>query len=283
MWSQGNLRGDLLSLVQRPTTTTLTWSGRIVASGTISVQIAGSVAAPSTWHVTVTPRDVTKLLPSQIPRVGYIGTTAVDTAGAHVETSTMSAEYGDYISGSPTVHTVADGGPNDGYAWVTTVGYHLDRGYVINRHITPEAPRVHVVAPDTLNNWDYLLHLGHDPSVAYLGTIGHETVGSFARPGMGHYARLVEFYRNEGSCGDVRVITERAVASASQMQKVVTEIRDRARVTVARASSHNFVHSHWSNAYVVSNGQVVVMSDHGPRDDLKRTAYPGSDCDWSTI
>ena len=159
------------------------------------------------------------------------------------------------------------GGPNDGYWYVESHNYAVDRLEWVNSRLTAG---VAAEIPDggvTVNAWTYLASRGFTPQLTQDGAWAHEGMGGPLGPnGKGHSGQMQKA-NTASACGDAAALAEPIVGSTeSEVDDAVKDVEYWARRTFSVATDHHFVYGNYppNAALVLFDSSAAINPGTNP-------------------
>lgn len=295
IWDRGT---DFQTLdAKSETTTSKTWEGTAVHGGTVKVTATDEDGNEDTADTDFTVGARGWTIDGQAVRAQFTrykpDLTAYFLPGAHLgfNTNASGSEYFDDIlegDGRPVDPSTAKvvavaSGPNQGYAYVKSQNYRVDRRYRLNERLDSAGP---VETPDTtqgdtVNHWTYMARRGWNPQGLLDAVIRHESYGDGVA--KGHQGQF-ELALTSSACGDAAKLVDRIVAkTVSAAEDLRDEVEERAELAFMKAGDHHNVHGHISSNIVLydPNGtippQVIHFQDTATPDPYGTVPQ----CNWT--
>lgn len=215
------------------------WSGTVVHPGKVIVTgTRDSVSVADTFVVSVSERPwpspqvdlLSAYQDTQRPSSPVVTDTIWDGASFH-QINDSIYQNRDFTGSHDT--GVVNGGPNDGYLYVTSATYSMARAYSVNSWVDSPGDLYHGTTTTA-----YVAAQGHNPDNFRNNAIDHE-VGSASNS---HMSRQNVAGASDKSCGDYTRALERIVLSNStDFAIALVNARNRASDAIWFLSDHQYV------------------------------------------
>lgn len=211
--------------------------------------------------------------------------------GLNVSATNLSYYFDDVLEGdsNSTGGTKAriagvTAGPNEGYGYVASHAYKVDRRYQINERLERTGP---VEIPDTIqysdtvNHWTYMSRrTGWNPAAILNGVIAHETYG---RGSLKGHQGQIERAATVAACGDAATLADRIVAnSRDRANRLRGEVELAAQYAFREAADHHRVYGLVSDSIVYwASGIAPIHTFYADIQGAPPTTRSRPECDWS--